>query len=108
MDPCYHPNVCNCISDTNCKRPDDNYECCSEISPNVQSKFGVWVKNGTCNSQTGHCKSNRNMLNTITKENFIINTIEGYNLNSNDFLMYLVLFVICIIVLKYFGYFNLF
>ena len=60
MDPCYHPKVCNCVNDPNCRQPDDNHECCSEISPNTQSKFGVWVRNGTCNNKTGHCKSNNN------------------------------------------------
>ena len=99
MDPCYHPKVCNCVNDPNCRQPDDNHECCSEISPNTQSKFGVWVRNGTCNNKTGHCKSNNNKSNSYTKEDFIINTIEGYNLNSNNCLLTLILGIICLFII---------
>jgi hypothetical protein len=82
MDDCYSKNVCNCVSDPNCTKP-QGHECCSEIPPNGKPKFGLWVKSGTCDNKKGLCKSKYNNQKLPDhKERFQILTREGYNDNN--------------------------
>lgn len=66
MDPCNHPDTCNCLGKCKNKKP-DGYECCVEKPPpNVDAKFGTWVRNGSCDTDTGHCKTKK----IIARENY--------------------------------------
>ncbi len=77
MDSCYHPKVCNCVNDSNCSKP-PGHECCSENPPKGKPKFGMWVKEGTCDKKTGLCASRGKSL-PGHKESFTIFTREGYD-----------------------------
>lgn len=76
MDSCYHHKVCNCLGGCKNNRP-DNHECCVQNTPTgVKPTYGVWVKSGTCNRDTGHCKSPKKV------EKF--HSWEGYRDSKGD------------------------
>ena len=75
-DPCYHSSFENCL---NSKTRLDGYECCVETPPpNVKSRLGLWVREGTCNRKTGHCKSDETPKLPDLTENYMTNTRENY------------------------------
>lgn len=80
MDSCYHESMTNCV-----KNPHDKpsgYECCSEKTG--KPTLGLWVKEGTCDSVRGICKSKVADIMNIIKENFTISTIEGFDGSSSQ------------------------
>lgn len=111
MDSCYHPKVCNCVSDPNCSQPHD-HECCSETPPNGKPKYGMWVKNGTCNNKTGLCSARARNTNSLNDhvESFTVHSREGFNNEDCDVgawkrafwvLLFLIFFLLLCIVLYF-------
>lgn len=104
MDTCYHSNVCNCVKDPNCTG-DAGYECCSEAPPKGQPKFGMWVKEGTCDKKRGICKSQNPPTGKEHIENYTTHTVEGYSDDKSWkyvywFLLPLIFILLVCIVLK--------
>jgi len=93
MDSCYYGNGKNCVKDYRCP---SQYECCTQLidhdnKPIENPTYGICVKIGRCNTRTGLCNSKSVSRggspdpDNTTTENFVINTIEGYdNDNCND------------------------
>lgn len=100
MDSCFYENVFNCI-----KNPKyiNGYECCSQTTKG-KPRFGLMVKNGTCNKHTGLCinkytKHDDNNTNRIEEY-----TREGYDDNDRStslpLILVLVIFGIVLINIK--------
>jgi len=75
-DPCYYPSFKNCLKE---KSPINGFECCVETPPNnVKSRLGLWVREGTCNRKTGHCKSDSAPKLPDLTENYATQKRENY------------------------------
>jgi hypothetical protein len=72
---------CNCTKKDECPSPGAGFECCSETVPNGSpSRFGLWMKQSTCDPSKGLPKD----AHLMEKFKYIPNvkmtgTVEGYN-----------------------------
>lgn len=86
MDSRYHPNVINCVRDKG--QPPQGYECCTQEvdhlnKPVTNKVYGLYVKKGECDPTTGLVRRSGNSSGKISRESFEINSMEGYNINTN-------------------------
>lgn len=72
---------CNCTKKDECPSPGDGFECCSETVPNGSpARFGLWMKESTCDRSKGLPKDAHLMEKFKYTPNIKTSgTVEGYN-----------------------------